>query len=95
MTQKDPAERPTMEEALGQLDDIISSLGIWKLRAQPVRVPGGLIVRPSSLDRVQSTAAHWTRKVKYVVTLKQPLPLMPKTAKRDKAHSSVVSDDDT
>ncbi|TEB23485.1 hypothetical protein FA13DRAFT_1639841 [Coprinellus micaceus] len=74
MVQEKPEQRVTMAEALERFDDIVSGLSEWKLRSRPVRIPGDLVRRLNSFERASVTAAHWARKLKYVVKRVPPLP---------------------
>jgi hypothetical protein len=74
MMRQSPTERITMQEALEQFDATVAKLGVWKLRSRSVRVTAGTRLKNDFLTRIQTTASHWTRKVKYTT---QRLPPMP------------------
>ncbi|TEB15506.1 hypothetical protein FA13DRAFT_1747516 [Coprinellus micaceus] len=77
MTEEEPSKRPTMLESLERFDDIASKLSQLKLRSRPVRIPGGGVHRPNSIEQIRVTTAHWARKAKFVLKGVPALPFDP------------------
>ncbi|KAF6754147.1 other/AgaK1 protein kinase [Ephemerocybe angulata] len=80
MTKTKPEERITMQQALEQFEGIVSELTEWKLRARPIRIPGGYIFAPDTFERVGANVSHLYRKLKYVVKRMPPMPPVSTTA---------------
>ena len=77
MTQEDPKDRITMEEAVNQLDDIIKGLSTATLRSRAVRMPGGDVPAPNIPQKAIQSLAYWARRFSYVARSIPPIPVPP------------------
>ncbi|KAF8966911.1 hypothetical protein BDZ97DRAFT_1611430, partial [Flammula alnicola] len=68
MVQDDPAKRPTIDECVVRLDEIVRSQSAWTLRAQVWHItdnPFGSLYR---------FFPHWLRRICYIVRRIPPIP---------------------
>lgn len=69
MTQDDPFKRPTMAEVVQRFDDLVKSLGSWKLRSMVISRGSNPLALP--FDWI----AHWGRRMVYIATRTPAIPL--------------------
>lgn len=69
MIRPDPSKRPTMDEVVVRFDDIRRNLSRWKLRSRVVDH------EEDTIEKVMYTAAHWRRRVWFVI---RGIPAIPK-----------------
>ncbi|KAG6855503.1 hypothetical protein H0H87_001938 [Tephrocybe sp. NHM501043] len=70
MTNKDPTQRPTMNEVMDRFDKLVEGLDEWTLRSPVVDIDDGL--------SILGTLYHWTKQLIYVV---QRLPAIPRATR--------------
>ena len=68
MVQSDPTKRPTMDEAILRLDQIVKQLSSWKLRSRVVDRGDGNILR------LYHGASHWVRRISYIFRRVSAIP---------------------
>ena len=68
MVQNDPTKRPTMDEAVLRLDQIVKQLSSWKLRSRIIDESDGSILR------FYHGAGYWARRISYVFKRTSAIP---------------------
>ncbi|KAI0358584.1 hypothetical protein OH77DRAFT_1449121 [Trametes cingulata] len=69
MIHTDPAKRPTIQDVVRRFDELVKSLGSWKLRSRLVPLD------EDASDRFDRTVVHIFRTARYVLTRKPAIPL--------------------
>lgn len=68
MTQDDPSERPTMDQALAMFESIVARLSAWKLRSRVAKV------EDNPFYDLHLSVTHWMRRVKLVALRRPAVP---------------------
>lgn len=77
MVQDDPSKRPTMEQAVERFDSIRQRLSTWKLRSRVTTRDEG------HFEHVYYGAAHWRRRIGFVVSRVSAFPPAPRQVPPD------------
>ncbi|KIK41256.1 hypothetical protein CY34DRAFT_13149 [Suillus luteus UH-Slu-Lm8-n1] len=77
MMQDDPSKRPTMEQAVERFDSIKQRLCTWKLRSRVTTRDEG------HFEHVYYGAAHWRRRIGFIVFRVSALPPAPRQVPPD------------